>query len=605
MKTVAPIVNDFNVQVATVNGSGSQSANLVLMRAIFNMGVPVSGKNLFPSNIAGLPTWYTIRANKQGYVGRKKELDCLIAMNAATANDDLAALPAGSLFILNDAIAITKDRTDIKTLRVPFNTLVTQATKEVKVRKLLVNMIYVGVLGHYIGLDLDAVDQAVDKQFKGKAKAAELNKQAVRVGIEWAKANPIEIPWRIEPMNATQGKIIIDGNAAAGLGATFAGLTFLAWYPITPSSSLCESAIDYMKRFRHDKDGKATYAVVQAEDELASVGMVVGAAWAGARAMTSTAGPGISLMSEFVGLAYWAEIPIVIWDVQRVGPSTGLPTRTAQCDIAFTATLSHGDTKHILLLPSSVGECYEFAFTAFDLAERFQTPVFVMSDLDLGMNNWMSDPFPYLDRAYDRGKVLTKEDLAKLGTFSRYKDVDGDGIPYRTLPGTDHPAAAYFTRGSGHDENANYSEKPQDYLKMMDRLAKKYETARKAVPAPVVDSKGHSIGLIAYGTTDHSIGEARDRLAAQGVKTDYLRLRAIPFDEKLTDYIARHERIYVVEQNRDGQMADLIKLHCGDIAHKLHSVRHYNGLPIDATSIVEGVLEGEKSKKHMTAEMSR
>lgn len=590
------LVNDFNVQVATVNGSGSQSANLVLMRAIFYMGVPVSGKNLFPSNIAGLPTWYTIRANKHGYVGRKKEIDCTIAMNVQTVNDDLASLPPGALFIVNDAIAIAKERADVRTVKVPFKAIVAQVSKEIKLHKLLVNMIYVGVIGQYIGLDLGAIERAIDKQFKGKQKAADLNKSAVRAGMDWAKANAVEVPWRLEPMNATDGKIIIDGNAAAGLGATFAGLTFLAWYPITPSSSLCESAIDYLGRFRHQEDGKATYAVVQAEDELASIGMVVGAAWAGARAMTSTAGPGMSLMAEFVGLAYWAEIPIVIWDVQRVGPSTGLPTRTAQCDVAFAAGLSHGDTKHILLFPATVAECFEFAFTSFDLAERFQTPVMVLSDLDLGMNNWMSDPFPYHDRPLDRGKVLSKEDLERLnGQFARYKDVDGDGIPYRTIPGTDHPAAAYFTRGSGHDENANYSEKPQDYLKMMDRLAKKYETARGHVPAPVVDTAANAaIGLIAYGTTDASMREARDRLAAQGVKTDYLRIRALPFTSQLNDFIANHERVYVIEQNRDGQMFDLIKLHCGDIAHKTSSIRHYNGLPIDATSIVEGVLAGEK-----------
>jgi 2-oxoglutarate/2-oxoacid ferredoxin oxidoreductase subunit alpha len=596
MNDVKTLVNDFNVQVATVNGSGSQSANLVLMRAIFYMGVPVAGKNLFPSNIAGLPTWFTVRANKHGYVGRKKELDCMIAMNVQTVNDDLASLPPGALFIVNDAIAVTNPRADVTTVKVPFKAIVGQVTKEIKLHKLLVNMIYVGVLGQYVGLDFAAIEKAIDKQFKGKAKAAELNKTAVRAGMEWSKANPVEIPWRIEPMNATDGKIIIDGNAAAALGATFAGVTFVAWYPITPSSSLCESAIDYLGRYRHDAAGKATYAVVQAEDELASVGMVVGAGWAGARSMTSTAGPGMSLMAEFVGLAYWAEIPIVIWDIQRVGPSTGLPTRTAQCDVAFAAGLSHGDTKHILLFPATVTECYEFGFTSFDLAERFQTPVLVLSDLDLGMNNWMCDPFPYVERPLDRGKVLSKEDLTRLnGQFGRYKDVDGDGIPYRTIPGTDHPAAAYFTRGSGHDENANYSEKPQDYLKMMDRLAKKYETARKHVPTPIVDNKANAaIGLIAYGTTDASMGEARDRLAAQGIKTDYLRIRALPFTDHLNDFIANHDRVYVIEQNRDGQMFDLIKLHCGDIAHKTGSIRHYNGLPIDATSIVEGVLAGEK-----------
>lgn len=592
MKT---IVNDFNVQVATVNGSGSQSANLVLMRSIFYMGVPVSGKNLFPSNIAGLPTWYTIRANHKGYVGRKRELDCVIAMNPATAADDLAALPAGAVFILNDSIKLATERPDVTTYKVPFDAIVKTVTPEVRIRKMLVNMIYVGVIGQLIGLELESIDSAIDKQFQGKAKAAELNKKAVRAGIEHAKANPLPVPWKVERMNATQGKIIIDGNSAAGLGSTFAGVTVLAWYPITPSSSLCESMIDYLGRFRHDADGKATYAVVQAEDELSSAGMAIGAAWAGARSMTSTSGPGVSLMAEFVGLAYYTEIPFVLWDVQRVGPSTGLPTRTAQCDISFAATLSHGDTKHIVLLPGSVQECYEFAFHAFDLAERFQTPVLVLSDLDLGMNNWMSNPFPYLDRPLDRGKVLSKEDLERLGTYGRYRDVDGDGIPYRTLPGTDHPLAAYFTRGSGHDENANYSEKPHDYLKNVDRLARKYETARKFVPKPVLDEvAGARIGIIAFGTTDSPMQEARDRMTEAGVKTSYLRLRALPFTQELNDFITKHDRVYVIEQNRDGQMFDLVRLHCGALANKLTSIRHYNGLPVDATSIVEGILASER-----------
>ncbi len=590
------IVNDFNVSVATVNGSGSQSANLVLMRSIFNMGVPVSGKNLFPSNIAGLPTWYTIRANKNGYVARKVGVDLMICMNPQTVDQDLKSVPPGGYVILNDALAPTVERDDVTVYRVPFTALVSDVAKEMKLRKLVVNMIYVGIAGELLGLDEGTIRAALEKQFKGKAKAIEINHHAVQVGRQYVRENPLPaFPFRIERMNATQGKIIIDGNAAAAMGAVFAGLTLLAWYPITPSSSLCESAIEYLKRFRHDADGRATYAVVQAEDELASIGMVIGASWAGARAMTATAGPGISLMSEFAGLAYYAEIPAVIWDVQRVGPSTGLPTRTAQGDIGAVYDLSHGDTKHIVLLPATVEECYHFAMDAFDLAEEFQTPVFALSDLDLGMNNWMSDPFPYVDRPFERGKVLNAEQLDKVGKFERYRDVDGDGIPYRTIPGTNHPLAAYFCRGSGHDEAAKYTESESTYARNMDRLARKYETARGRVPAPILDEvDGAVVGIIAFGTSDAPMREARDMLAANGISTSYLRLRALPLNDDVKAFIDRHERVYVVEQNRDGQMFDLIRLHCGDVNDKLGSVLNYDGLPIHARHIADAVTKHER-----------
>jgi 2-oxoglutarate ferredoxin oxidoreductase subunit alpha len=397
-------------------------------------------------------------------------------------------------------------------------------------------------------------------------------------------------------MNENQGKIIIDGNAAAALGCMFAGVTVVTWYPITPSTSLVEQLIDYLKEYRVGADGKATFSVVQAEDELAAIGMVLGAGWAGARSMTSTSGPGISLMSEFVGLGYYAEIPGVIFDIQRVGPSTGLPTRTMQGDILKCAVLSHGDTRHILLLPSSVEECFTMAGEAFDLAERFQTPVFVLSDLDLGMNNWMAHPFSYPDKPLDRGKVLGEDDLKRLGGFARYKDVDGDGIPYRTLPGTDHPGAGYFTRGSGHNEKAQYSERAPDYVRNMDRLAKKFETARKFVPGPVVEIDGTSrIGIIAYGTSHWAVTESRDQLQKEyGIEVDYLRLRAYPFNRDVHDFIARHDTIYVVEQNRDGQMRDLLKLDAlPEQIAKLRSVLHYNGLPIDARSVTDEIVEQE------------
>src|SRR5207245_505374 len=454
------VVNDMSIQVATVNGSGSQSSNAVLLRSIFQMGVPVSGKNLFPSNIAGLPTWYTIRANKDGYVARKKEIDFVVAMNQETARDDVMSLAPGAAVLYDEPLNLSPLRPDLVFYSVPFDKLVAQVCPEAKLRKLVKNMIYVGVVANLLTIDMGEVEKAIRKQFAKKLKAANLNLSAAQAGFDYAKANLVKRgAFYIERMDKTAGKIIIDGNSAAALGCMFAGCTVVTWYPITPSSSLVETMIEYMKEYRIGPDGKATFAIVQAEDELAAIGMVIGAGWAGARSMTATAGPGISLMAEFAGLAYYVEVPGVIWDIQRVGPSTGLPTRTSQGDLLSTAVLSHGDTKHIMLMPCSASECFSMATEAFNLAEQFQTLVFVMSDLDLGMNNWMSDPFEYPTTPIKRGKVLSREDLDRLGGFARYQDVDGDGIGYRTLPGTPHPAAAYFTRGSGHNENAQYSER--------------------------------------------------------------------------------------------------------------------------------------------------
>ncbi len=523
------IVNDMSIQVATVNGSGSQSSNTVLLRSIFQMGVPVSGKNLFPSNIAGLPTWYTIRANKDGYIARKKEIDFLVAMNAETAQEDVMSLAPGAAVLYDEPLNLRTLRNELVFYSVPYDKLVAPVCPEAKLRKLVKNMIYVGVVAQLLEIDMAELEKAIRKQFAKKVKAANLNLSAVQAGFDYAAASlPKRDPYYIQRMDKTTGKIIIDGNSAAALGCMFAGCTVVTWYPITPSSSLVEMMIEYMKRFRIGPDGKATFAIVQAEDELAAIGMVVGAGWAGARAMTATAGPGISLMSEFTGLAYYTEVPAVIWDIQRVGPSTGLPTRTSQGDILSNAILSHGDTKHILLIPCSVEECFSMAQDAFDLAEHFQTPVFVMSDLDLGMNNWMSDPFSYPEKPIKRGKVLSKEDLDRLGTFSRYKDVDGDGIGYRTLPGTDHPAAAYFARGSGHNESSQYSERPDDFEKNMERINRKFETARSFVPRPEITSSGKSnIGIIAYGTSHWAVLESRDQLWQEyKVNADYLRLRA-------------------------------------------------------------------------------
>jgi len=593
-----PVINDFNIQVATVNGSGSQSANSVLLRSIFGMGIPVSGKNLFPSNIAGLPTWFTIRANKYGYVARKKEIDILVAMNAETAKDDILSLPAGAAAIYEDTQDLKQYRDDVVCYPVPFDKLTAAVCPEAKLRKLVKNMVYVGVVAKLISLDMKAVESALRRQFEKKQKAADLNWAAVEAGYNYASESLTkQDPFILERMHATDGKIIIDGNAAAALGAMFAGVTVVTWYPITPSSSVVEQLIDFLKKYRVEPDGKATFAVVQAEDELAAVGMVFGAGWAGARSMTSTSGPGISLMAEFAGLGYFAELPGVIFDIQRVGPSTGLPTRTAQADLLSIAYLSHGDTKHVMLLPGSVKECFELAQAAFDLTEQLQTPVFVVSDLDLGMNNWMSEPFEYPEKPLNRGKVLSAEDLTRLGGFARYKDVDGDAIPYRTLPGTDHPQASYFTRGSGHNEKALYTERPDDYQNLMERLNRKFETARTLVPKPVVVQTGKSkLGRIAFGSSDFAVMESRDQLKKEyGVETDYLRIRAFPFTHEIHDFIASHDRVYVVEQNRDGQMLSLLKLDLSteDVV-KLRSVRHFNGLPIDARFVTDALVLQEE-----------
>src|SRR5580698_6156577 len=557
------VVNDFSINVATVNGSGSQSANSVLLKSIFGMGIPVSGKNLFPSNIAGLPTWYTIRASKDGYVARKKEIDLLIAMNPETMKEDMLSMPPGAAAIFEESANLQQYRDDVACYPVPFDKLTAAVCPEAKLRKLVKNMIYVGVAAQLLKMDMVAVEAALRKQFAKKTKAADLNWGAAQAGYEYAAANfTKQDPFVLEPMNETAGKIIIEGNAATALGCIFAGCTVVMWYPITPSSSVVENFIDYAKRYRIEKDGKSTFAVVQAEDELAAIGAVLGAGWAGARSMTATSGPGISLMAEFAGLGYYAELPGVIIDVQRTGPSTGMPTRNQQGDLLSVAFLSHGDTKHVMLIPGSVKECYEMAMVAFDLAEQLQTPVFVMSDLDLGMNNWMSEPFTYPEKPINRGKVLSAEDLTKLGGFARYKDVDGDGIGYRTLPGTDHPLAAYFTRGSGHNEKAQYTERPDDYTNNMERLAKKFETARSLMPRPDVVQTGKSkVGIIAFGTSDFGVRESRDQLRTEyKLETDYLRLRAYPFSREVHEFVAAHDKIYVVEQNRDAQMLSLLKL---------------------------------------------
>ncbi len=593
------IINDLTIQAATVNGSGSQTANLILTRAIFHMGIPVAPKNVFPSNIEGLPTWYQLRVTPQGHMARRDQVDILIAFNVATWHQDLRTVRPGGVVVHEEAFSTADARTDVTYYPVPFSKLAKSKIQNDTLRKQLANMIYVGVVAGLLGIPWEALDHAVKRQFLSKPRAVQVNLDAIKVGFDYWQDNfSKQDPYRLEPLSGVvDGKVLVEGNQAAALGALMGGVTVAAWYPITPSSSLCENLIAYSDRFRTDPaNGQKRIAVVQAEDELAALGMAIGAGWAGARAMTSTSGPGISLMAEFAGLGYYAEVPVVIFDIQRIGPSTGLPTRTSQADVGFAYTLSHGDTKHLVLLPGTVEECYEFARDAFDYADRFQTPVFVLSDLDLGMNLWMTPEFKYPERSFDRGKVLTKSDLERLaGEWARYRDVDGDGVPYRTLPGTDHPAAGYFTRGSGHDEHAKYTESAEAYAANMDRLSRKFETARAALPAPVIDETANSpIGLIAFGSTHAAVVEAREALAAARRPVDYLRVRALPLSAEVVDFVSRHERVYVVEQNRDGQVFDLIRLALPPaLVARLRSVRHYDGQPIPADAIIEPLLESE------------
>ncbi len=592
----APIVNDFAIVAATVNGSGSQTANNTLIRAIFKMGIPVSGKNLFPSNIAGLPTWYTIRVSKDGYVARREGTEIAVAFNAKTADDDLAALPAGGVCIHPDDIKFASPRADVTSYAIPLKDLLKQVAPPPKLKDYVANMAYVGALVELLGIEMDEIVAALNFHFGGKASAVKLNLQMVEAARDWTRENLQKSdPYRVERLNMTTGQVLIDGNSAGGLGALMGGATVVAWYPITPSTSLVDAINEYAPRLRSDPEtGEPTYAIVQAEDELAAIGMVVGAGWVGARAMTATSGPGISLMTEFAGIAYFAEVPAVIWDVQRMGPSTGLPTRVSQGDVLTAYTLGHGDTRHVCLLPGTMRECFEFGYQAFDLAERLQTLVFVLSDLDLGMNNWMTEPFDYPETPLDRGKVLNADELKQIEKWGRYLDTDGDGIPYRTLPGNTNPRAAYLSRGTGHNEFGQYSEKPADWQNNLDRLSRKHETARTLVPAPVVDTvEGAKIGIIAYGSTDAAVQEGRDRLKKEGVATSYMRLRALPLTESVRDFVAAHDHVYVIELNQDGQMHQLVQLHAPDFASKVRSARICNGLPLSARFVVEAITEQE------------
>lgn len=595
-----PNVNDFSFMVATKNGSGSQTSNTVLVRALFRMGIPVNGKNLFPSNIKGLPTWYTIRVSKDGYTARQAVTDIVVAMNEMTAAEDIAGLPPGGVCILPKEWNWGRSRQDIIYYEVPVRDIVRQFDIPSERREQVANMVYVGVIAQLFGITLERIHQALVDNFNGKEKPVKMNYQVAEAAYHWTAENLTKQDrFYFQVMDKTQGKFLITGNEAAALGALFGGMTVTAWYPITPSTSLVDAVIEHLDLRKDPETGKNTVAVVQAEDEIAAIGIIVGAGWAGARAMTATSGPGISLMAEFTGLAYFAEIPIVIWDITRMGPSTGLPTRTSQGDILFAHFLGHGDTRHVCLLPGSVEECFEFGWRAFDLADQLQTPVFVLSDLDLGMNNWMADAFQYPDEPLQRGKLLDKNALeafiAAKGEWYRYKDYDGDGIGYRTIPGTDHPRAAYFTRGTGHNEKAVYSERSEDWVANMARLRRKFETARKMVPRPeMIDNPSASVGLISYGSNDPAVREVRDMLAAQGIQTAYLRLRALPLTSEVEAFVTRYDRIYVIENNFDGQMHQILRMDLAEKSAHLYSLPLGDGLPMTPQWIYDQIMQQER-----------
>jgi len=590
-------INNFVIVAATVNGSGSQTANNCLLRALFKMGIPVTGKNLFPSNIQGLPTWFQIRLSEDGFVGRRDTCEVLVALNRSTASEDISKVSSGGVVILPSEWKLSEDRSDITYYTLPVQQMAKDSGANADLRPYVANMAYVGALIELLGIDADEIEAALMNHFGGKRKAVDLNFGVVKAAIEYTRTNITKLdPFRVQRSNKTAGKILINGNSAGGLGAVFGGVGVVAWYPITPSTSLVDALTDYAKDLRVDKEtGEHTYAIVQAEDEIAAIGMVVGAGWAGARAMTSTSGPGISLMTEYAGYAHFAEVPAVIWDIQRMGPSTGLPTRTSQGDILMAYYLGHGDTRHVLLLPANMEECFESGWRAFDLAERLQTPIFVLSDLDLGMNLWMSQPFNYPDKPFDRGKVLSADELAKLGGFHRYEDVDGDGVGYRTVPGTDSPYAAYFTRGSGHNAQAQYTERADEWQANLARLHRKFEHARTLVPKPVVDEvAGAEVGIISYGSNDSAIAEARSMLASRGIQTSYLRLRALPTTEEFQQFVAKYPRHYIVENNFDGQMAKILLTEAPTHAAQLKSVNQCDGLPLTGRWIAQSILEQER-----------
>lgn len=588
-------VNDFVLKLANVNGTGSASANSLVMKAIFRMGVPVTGKNFFPSNIQGLPTWYEVRVSKDGYLARSGEVDVMVAMNARTYEQDLREVSPGGALIYDSTWPRDRllARPDIRILGVPLARMCNENFASARTRILMKNMAYVGALAALIDIDREVIDALVREVFSSKTALIDANLRAIDLGMNYALEHfecPLET--RVKPMNRTAEHIMIDGNTAAALGCVYAGATVGAWYPITPSTSLMDAFKSFCERFRKDPiTGERNYCVIQAEDELAAIGIVLGATWNGARAFTPTSGPGLSLMNEFLGFAYFAELPAVVFDVQRVGPSTGMPTRTQQGEILAAAYASHGDTRHVLLFPADPGECFEFSVAAFDLSDRLQTPVFVLSDLDIGMNDWMCKQFEW-DPAYqpDRGKVLDAEQLASLQVFHRYVDNDGDGIASRTLPGV-HAKGAYFVRGSGHNQYGSYTEDSSEYLQVVDRLLKKWDTAKKFVPEPVIRRarKAAKWGIISIGSCDPAVNEAIDRLARDGIYVNYCRVRAFPFTKKVHRFLDQHERVFVVEQNRDAQLKSLLLLETDYPKSRITSILSYGGLPMDCRCVIEAI----------------
>ncbi len=589
-------VNDFVIKLANVNGTGSASANTLLMKSVFRMGIPVMGKNYFPSNIQGLPTWYEIRVSREGYVARSGRVDLMVAMNAETYSRDIKELSSGG-YLLYDSTwprSTLLMREDITVLGVPLSRLANETFNGARNRILLKNVMYAGVLAALLDLDMDIVRELLKESYGAKPALLDSNSKAFDLGYAYAKEHfECPLPFRLEKMNKTVGHVLIDGNTAAGLGCMFAGATVGAWYPITPSTSLMDAFKGFCAKWRNDPEtGQHNYVIVQAEDELSAIGVVVGASWNGARAFTPTSGPGISLMNEFIGLAYYAEIPAVIFDVQRVGPSTGMPTRTQQCDLMMCAYASHGDTRHVLLFPANPEEAFYMAASGFDLAERLQTPVFVMLDLDIGMNDWMCKDLKWDDTWQpDRGKVLTEAEIEALPKFHRYFDKDGDGIPARTLPGT-HPKGAYFTRGSGHNQYGGYTEDSTEYQIVLDRLKKKFETAKALVPkAMATGTMNRDIGFVSIGSCDGAVREALDILTRRGIHVDYLRVRGFPFGEEVEEFLASHATLFVIEQNRDAQLKSLLTLETAVEKRKLKSILHYSGLPMSSDCIVDGVLQ--------------
>ena len=590
-ETMERICNDFTINIATANGTGSQSANLIVLNSMFHMGVPVSGKNLFPSNISGLPTWFIIRASDQGYQAPGDKAHIQVLMNKDTWHKDLAGIEPGTVVIYNEDTKLPVDRDDCPSFGMPMMKMARGINP--KLARLMCNMYYVGALAHLLGIDDAAIGEALNDQFKGKEKAIELNLRAIGEGRAYAAENWGEdIPFCIETRDKDPDSFLVEGNEAVALGSIFGGINMLSWYPITPSSSLAESIIEWLPELRQGDDGGATCAVIQAEDELAAAGMVIGAGWAGGRGMTCTSGPGISLMSEFIGLAYFAEVPGVIWDVNRVGPSTGLPTRTQQGDLSMLYEASHGDTQHIVLIPGTVDECFEYGWRAFDYAERFQTIVFGFSDLDLGMNRWSTAGFQYPDSPMDRGKVLrTREEIDAVANYGRYRDVDGDGIPYRTLPGSGLDPILY--RGTGHDEDGIYSEDPDVYYATISRLRRKIDGARDLLPAPIVrEEKEQQIGVIYYGSMENSITEIDDMLESTGLSVSTCRVRALPYHSEVEGFIERHDKVIVLEINRDGQLYGILRKELPvQLLHRLHSVAYTDGIPPRARVYADKILE--------------